>query len=239
MRFGCGLALYLAVVAAVAASQAQTDTSSSSSRQVNRKPASAAGSSLDAGTLSNGIYHNRELGFSCKIPPGWVTRTDEMNAREEDSPTGESDPPKESSVPARADEKSRAKSAGRVLLAAFSRPPQATGQDVNSSILIAAESVAAYPGLKEAVQYFGPLTEVARAQGFTGDGEPYEIAVGTKALAREDFHKDVGSRVMHQSTLVMLGHGYALSFTFIGGTEEEVEELMDGLSFASTRTAGK
>jgi hypothetical protein len=36
---------------------------------------------------------------------------------------------------------------------------------------------------------------------------------------------------MHQTTLVMLGRGYAISFTFIGGTEEELEELIQGLSF--------
>jgi hypothetical protein len=117
------------------------------------------------------------------------------------------------------------------LLAAFSRPPAAQGAEINSSILIAAESVAAYPGLKEAGQYFGPLTEVAKAQGFAVDQEPYEIALGEKVLVRSDFHKDVGSRKMWQSTLAFLSHGYAVSITVIGGTEDEVEELIDGLEF--------
>jgi len=117
-----------------------------------------------------------------------------------------------------------------VLLAAFSRPPDARGEDVNSSIVIAAESVEAYPGLKEAAQYFGPLTEVATAQGFTVDEEPYEVEIGTRKLARGDFHKDVGSRVMRQSTLVILARGYAVSITLIGGTEDEVEQLIDGIT---------
>ncbi len=121
---------------------------------------------------------------------------------------------------------------GRVLLAAFSRPPEARAADVNSSILIAAESAAAYPGLKNAAQYFGPLTEVTKAQGFEVKQEPFEFVVGTKTLVRGDFQKNVGTRVMRQSTLVMLARGYAVSFTFIGGTEDEVEELVDGLSFA-------
>jgi len=125
--------------------------------------------------------------------------------------------------------------AGRVLLAAFSRPPEARGEDVNASILIAAESAAAYPGLKDAAQYFGPVTEVAKAQGFEVEEEPYEFAVGTKTLVRGDFQKDVGTRVMRQSTLVLLARGYAVSFTFIGGTEDEVEELVQGLSFGVTR----
>ena len=118
-----------------------------------------------------------------------------------------------------------------MLLAAFSRPPEAHGEEVNASIVIAAEAVATYPGLKEAAQYFEPLTEVAKAQGFTVDEEPYEIAIGPKTLVRGDFHKDVGTRVMRQSTLAMLSHGYAVSITVIAGTEDQVEELIDGLSF--------
>jgi hypothetical protein len=66
----------------------------------------------------------------------------------------------------RADAGKKATDAGRVLLAAFSRPPEARAEDVNGSILIAAESAAAYPGLKSAAQYFDPVTEVAKAQGF-------------------------------------------------------------------------
>lgn len=124
-----------------------------------------------------------------------------------------------------------------MLLAAFSRPPEARAEDVNSSILIAAESTASYPGLKEAVQYFEPLTEVARAQGLTVTNEPYEIAIGVKTLVRSDFQKDVGSRVLRQSTLAMLAQGYAISFTVIGGTEDEVEELVDSLTFGPPPTA--
>jgi hypothetical protein len=154
-----------------------------------------------------------------------VLRTEEMNAR--DSAEDVSDSPS----PAKTD------SGGRVLLAAFSRPPEARAEDVNSSIVIAAESVATYPGLKDAAQYFGPLTEVAKAQGFKVVEEPYEFAVGTKTLARGDFQKDVGTRVMRQSTLALLARGWAVSITFIGGTEDEVEELVGGLSFEAAAKA--
>jgi hypothetical protein len=175
---------------------------------------------LDPGSVKSGVYRNGSLGFSCKIPATWVPRTDEMNA-----------PGDEQQAPANQDSKISDK-AGRVLLAVFSRPPEAHGEEINSSIVIAAEPVAAYPGLKDAAQYFGPITEIARAQGFEVDEEPYEFAVGTKTLVRSDFEKDVGSRVMHQSTLVMLARGYAVSFTFIGGTEDDVEERIGNLTFA-------
>ncbi|HEY1656814.1 MAG TPA: hypothetical protein VGG14_00590 [Candidatus Sulfotelmatobacter sp.] len=186
------------------------------------KAAPTAASVLDAGSVTKGVYRNPVFGFTCRIPEGWVLRTDEMNAQpdatKEDAPksANSSQPP------------------SRVLLAAFSRPPEAHGGDVNSSILIAAESAAAYPGLKEAAQYFGPLGEVAKAQGLEMIQEPYEFEIGSKTLPRGDFQKDVGSRVMLQSTVAMLARGYAVSFTFIGGTEDEVEELLSGLAFAAT-----
>ena len=144
-----------------------------------------------------------------------MSRTDEMNTREDER-----------------SEKEAGKT-GRVLLAAFSRPPAAHGEDVNASILIAAESASSYPGLKEAAQYFGPVTEIAKAQGLEVDGEPYEFEIGAKTTVRGDFQKDIGTRVMRQSTLVILARGYAVSFTFIGGTEDEVEELIEGLSFGA------
>ena len=69
--------------------------------------------------------------------------------------------------------------------------------------------------------------------------EPYEFPVGGKTLVRGDFQKDVGTRVMRQSTLAILTRGYAISFTFIGGSEDEVEELVDGLSFGAGGKAVK
>jgi hypothetical protein len=144
-----------------------------------------------------------------------------MNAREEESAKTDSG------------------KSGRVLLAAFSRPPEARGEEVNGSIVLAAESAAAYPGLKEAAQYFGPVTEVAKAQGFEVVEEPYEFVVGTKTVVRGDFKKDMRTRVMRQSTLVVLARGYAVSFTFIGGSEDEVEELVQGLSFGAGGKAAR
>ena len=209
---------------------------SSSSAKHATKAAGPADIALDAGSVSNGLYRNKTLGFACKIPEGWVFRTDEMNAQPKENPPAGSDRA-DSAKP----EASSASSTGaKVLLAAFSRPPEAKGEDVNSSILIVAESAAAYPGLQQAAQYFGPLTEVAKAQGFLVDEEPYEFAVGSKVVVRGDFHKDVGTRLMRQSTLAMLSHGYAVSFTVIGGSEDEVEDLIDGLDFqgsAAQKTA--
>jgi hypothetical protein len=211
-----------ALATATAALHAQAPAKPPASSSSSAKHATpAANSDLDSGSVANGVYRNKILALSCKIPPGWVLRTEEMNAREV------AEEQKEATSPP-----SAASSAGaKALLAAFSRPPEARAEDINASIIIAAEGAASYPGLKEAAQYFFPLTEVAKAQGFTADEDPYEIAIGTKTLVRGDFRKNVGTRVMHQSTLVMLSHGYAISITVIGGTDDEVEDLVDGLTF--------
>jgi hypothetical protein len=212
------------LLAAELPAQGDPKSSSSTPYKHTKKPAPLEGAGLDLGSVGDGVYRNKALGVACKIPAGWVLRTEEMNTREDDAaaPAGRATP-------------------DRVLLAAFSRPPEATAEDVNSSILIAAETAALYPGLKDPAQYFGPVTEVAKAQGFEVANEPYEFIVGTKiaglkSLARADFQKNVGTRVMRQSTLVMLARGYAVSFTFISGTEDEVEELVHGLSFGAPRT---
>jgi hypothetical protein len=239
-RIFCGcLFSWVAIVLVPPAlrAQATAQPSSSSAPTSSSKPvkkSASGGSPLDAGAVSNGVYRNPVFGFTCKIPAAWVLRTEEMN--------------RDDSASAKEDRAALDRTAeggcphiggcGRVLLAAFSRPPEARAEDVNSSILIAAESLAAYPGLKDAAQYFGPVTEIAKAQGFEVVEEPYEFVIGTKTVVRGDFQKNVGSRVMRQSTLVVLARGYAVSFTFIGGTEDEVEELVGGLSLgAGAKTA--
>ena len=206
--------------------QSTPSSSSSSSARHAGKAAPKEGPPLDTGSVTNGLYRNAGFGFACKIPAGWVLRTEEMNAREDEPavPAKDSAPKPLNSAPAPAER-------GRVLLAAFSRPPEAKAEDVNSSILIVAESAASYPGLKEAAQYFGPVAEIAKAQGFEVINEPYEFVQGTKTIVRGDFQRDVGTRMMWQSTLVILARGYVVSLTFIGGTEDEVEDFIEGLSF--------
>jgi hypothetical protein len=167
------------------------------------------GVTLDSGEVRDGIYKNFLLTY--KIPFGWVDHTQQM--RDSDS-----DPAKQ-----------------QLLLAVFERPPEATGATVNSAIVIAAESVSSYPGLKTAGDYFGPLTELTTTKGFKVVNEPYAFAVGAKAMVRGDFSKELGKLTVHQSSLVMLQRGYIVSFNFIGGSEDEVEELIKNLSFAAAQ----
>jgi hypothetical protein len=219
--------LFLAFACPAQNSKPADSSGSSSSRSKKAPKAPPKESGLDGGGVIGAVYRNKSLGLSTKIPPGWVMRTEEMNARDDadSTPAAKSSP--------QGTQRGAGDGGGRVLLAAFSRPPQAKGEEVNASIVIAAEPISAYPGLTEAAQYLGPLTEVAVAQGFSEVEDPYEIAIGPKTLARADFHKDVGSRVMRQSSLIFLAKGYAVSITVIAGTDDEVEDLLDGVEFTA------
>jgi hypothetical protein len=176
----------------------------------SKSSTSARAATLDPGAISGDTYRNPTFGFTYKIPFGWVDRTKEM--AEDDS----TDPPKSS-----------------LLLATFERPPEATGDSVNSAVVIAAEPTSSYPGLRTAEQYFDPLTAVTKSKGLAVVNEPYEFQVGTVQLVRGDFSKPLGNLTMHQSTLAVIEKSYVISFTFIAGTEDEVDDLLEGLKFGS------
>ncbi|MGA8151553.1 MAG: hypothetical protein WB952_11430 [Terriglobales bacterium] len=176
------------------------------------KPSSSASAATpDPGAISNNVYGNAFFGFSYRLPFGWVDRTDDM----------------------RQDPAESAKS--MVLLGIFERPPQATGNTLNSAVVIAVESASAYPGLKAAVQYFGPLTEVATAKGLKAVNEPYEFPVDAKPIVRRDYAGQVRGLAVQQSTLVLLEKNYVVSFTFIASNNDEMIELIEGLRFGKLR----
>ncbi len=162
------------------------------------------------GAVSNHAYRNPSLGFAYKFILGWVDRTDRMR---DASP----DPAK-----------------SQVLLAVFEHPPEIKAEGVNPAAVIAAESLSSLPGVNTSADYFEPLTAAATSQGFKVANEPYEVTVTGRVLVRSDFSKEMGKVTMYQSSLVMLSKGYAISFTFIGGSEDEVEQLVERLSFSAT-----
>lgn len=179
--------------------------------QAPDKAPSGRSQGAQTGPLENGVYRNSRFGFQYKVPFGWVERTEQMR----DSP----DPDK-----------------SLLLLAVFERPPEAQGETVNSAVVITAESTSAYSGLKTAADYFVPLSDIATGKGFTISNEPYYFNVGSKKVVRGDFSKKVGDITMNQSSLVVLEKGYFVSFTFLGGGEDEVNELIEKLTFSGTST---
>lgn len=200
------LAVVLALTPPISYAQESSSKQQHSSPKSPKSPASSR--QLDLGTLRDGVYRNSAFGFSYKLPVSWVDRTEDMR---QDSPS---------------------EAPSQLLLSAFSRPPEAAGETINSAVIIAAEEVAAYPGLKRAVDYFEPLTQAATSKGFRVVNEPYEFPIGTRVLVRSDFTKEEGPQKMYQSSLAILDKGYAVSFTFVAATEEDAAELLKNLSFA-------
>src|ERR1700687_712095 len=173
------------------------------------------------------LYRNPTFGFRYQIPYGWVDRTQEMG-----TPVAASDPRTKGTREPDAAGKSE------LLLAAFERHPEATGDTINSAFVIASESAASYPGLKKAEDYLGPLTELATSKGFKAEGEPYALEVESHQLLRADFIKPLNDTLtMRQCTLVLLAKGRIVSFTFIAGSEDELDDLMDGLHFSAAKSS--
>jgi len=184
-----------------------TPAGSSSSKAKQKTEQRVKAPSPAPSPSDEGAYRNADFGFSYHTPYGWVDRTKDMQPEAND--------------PAKS----------QLLLAVFERPPEVSGDTVNSAVIITAESATSYPGLRTAADYMGPLTELTTGKGFKVTHEPYEFAVGGKQLVRGDFAKDLGKLTMYQSSLVLLHKGSVVTFTFIGGSEDEVEELIEKLAF--------
>ena len=102
--------------------------------------------------------------------------------------------------------------------------------------MIAAESASSYPGLKQAEDYLGPLTELTTSKGFKAEGDPSSVTIDSRQLVRADFTKPLSDKLtMYQSTLVLLEKGQIVSFTFLAGSEDEVSDLIARLSFTPAK----
>src|SRR5215469_15525563 len=203
-RFIVTVLYFISLLPCVPAQNVSTGTSSSSkSKQKTEQHAKSA----TPAASEEGVYRSAVFGFAYHVRYGWVDRTEAMQPEENDP------------------------SKSRLLLAAFEHPPEVTGEGVNSAVIVTVESAASYPGLKTAADYMGPLTELTTAKGFKTAQEPYEFLVGGQTLVRADFIKDLGKVTMCQSSLVKLHKASVVLFTFIGGSEDEVDELIEKLGF--------
>jgi hypothetical protein len=184
------------------------------------------------GPLADQVLRCPKFGFTYNVIFGWVDRTADMQ-QDENLPdqSGNAESPNATSP---ADQPKPASSeSSKTLLAVFERPPAAPGETIDSAVVIAAEPLANYHGIKTAADYLSPISELAENRGFKVANQPYAFASGTKQLARADFNKERGKLMMWQSSLAMIEKGYIVSFTFIGGSEDEVDDLIRSLRFGA------
>ena len=92
--------------------------------------------------------------------------------------------------------------------------------------------------MKTAADYFESLSRADHGQRLPGRRRASRVFGGNhEAGARRLQQSARGTLTVRQTSLVMLQKGYAVSFTFIGGSEDEVNELIEKLSFATAKTA--
>jgi len=217
------------------------------------RPSPKANRGNGCAPVTNDQLNCPKFGFTYKIPIAWVDRTRDIEGFEK---PGEEAPDQDAkSSRAHEGEANRANnditgqeqfgrgseqsSAGggksQTLLAIFERPPEAPGETINSAVVFVAESRDVYPQVKTAADYFGAISDLAEQQGLKATSDPYAFAIGAKQLVREDFGGQRGKLPIFQSTLAIIEHGEIVSFTFVGGSEDEVDELIDRLTFTSAR----
>ncbi len=201
----------------------------------NAKPAQTQ-PATQCGPLASQVLRCPRFSFTYKVPYGWVDRTSEMSeeAQPEAAPTGNND---QAAKPGGKSQPEASSSGSETLLAVFERPPGAPGDTIDSAAIIAAEPLANYHGIKTAADYFGAITELAEQRGFKAIGDPYTFSIGAKQLVRGDFSKPRNKLTMYQTSLAMIEKGYIVSFTFIGGSEDEMDELIANLNLGTRRAS--
>jgi hypothetical protein len=187
------------------------------------------------GPLDGQFLNCPKFGFRYEVIFGWVDRTADMQ-QDESLPDQSANESSTVTSPATDQPKPASSDSSKTLLAVFERPPGAPGETIDSAVVIAAEPLANYHGIKTAADYFSPITELAEQRGFKVINEPHVLALGARQLVRGDYSKERGKLTMWQSSLVMIEKGYIVSFTFIGGSEDEVNDLISDLVFSAARS---
>ena len=155
----------------------------------SRSAPKAKSSLPDSGVISQGVYRNSAFGFSYKLPFGWVDRTADMQDDSADA------------------------FKSRVLLAIFERPPEATGDTINSAVVIAVEPLpVGHEHRRRLFRIAEPGWPPPRA--FRQPTKLDELSVGATKLVRGDFTKPRGTLTMRQTSLVLVQRS-ARNFVYV------------------------
>lgn len=197
------------------AAQSGTSPAPSSPRKQAAKPPDRGNQPRpDVGSVIGETYSERYFNLSCTIPQGWVVRTDPM---------------KQGLV---SDDNSI------LLLSTFAKQAPDVNA-INPSLTITAESLALYPQVRTAEDYFDNLAEIVTSKGFTVINAPAEIEVGGVTFLRGDFQKQDGTATVYQASMVAIRKGYALSVNAISGNEEQLTPLLNRVRILAPPTLGK
>jgi hypothetical protein len=198
-------------------SGANTNPAQGSSKPAQPKAAAkpkAAQGRPDEGTLTSGAYSEKFFSLSYTVPEKWFVKTEEMRQ----GLAGQ-----ENAV---------------LLLSVFAKDKPDSGR-ITSSVTISAESMASYPDVKSAEEYFDELSQVVTSKGFAVLNAPAAIEMGGVNFVRGDFQKQQGDTTAYQATMVALRKGHFLSVTAIAGNQEELTPLLNRVHILAPPTLDK
>ena len=191
----------------VVASQDSSAASSSSKSKQKTEQHVKSNAPAPAPT-DEGLYRNPEFGFTYQVRYGWVDRTEAMQPADNDS----------SAVPTAA-RRLRTSARGR-------RRRRQLRCDHRRRECRRLSRPQNRRRLHRPAHRTHHLQRIQRRPRI-----PTNFLSAPQTLVRGDFTKDRGQLTMYQSSLVMLRKGSIVSFTFIGGSEDEVEELIEKVDF--------
>jgi hypothetical protein len=155
----------------------------------------------DEGSVSNDTYTNRFFGFEYTFP-------DHLDVQDQADFMG-----------GQLDQSSRS----FVLLAAFGPAPDGSGAE---GVVLLADNAAGYPGLADAAAYLDKVTRpAAEKQRFELVTPARPVDLAGQKFFRIDFRRDE----VLQSSIFTLRRGYALGFTLVAHSPEQLQRLLDSL----------
>jgi len=193
--------------------------------------ASAQSLTPDSGSVNNGVYSNTYFGFSYTYPKDWVVHGDATNQRIIELGRERATDTKALSEP----------SANVLikhvhqLLTVFQYALGTPGVSNNAAVQIIAEDVRHAPAITDGRVYLLNMQELLTKMGCQMvQKEPAEMIVSGRQFFRQDFRTPVKDIYVQQVMIVYVTKGYALSFGFTVGPDQNIEDLvrtMDSFKF--------
>jgi hypothetical protein len=176
-----------------------------------------AQSAPDDGEITKGDYLNFFFNFAYTPPKDWVIHDEAVKKRIHERAQEEA---------ARTNSLPQLKQTYALLL--ISRYPRPTAEImVNATIIVAAEKITHLPGQPTAKDYLLSLRAPKAQRGVRAVREELlPFRVGDLEFLRDDYSGEIAGITIREALFVSVKKGYALIFSFTGGDEKSVEEMV-------------
>lgn len=189
----------------------------------------------DSGSVSNGVFHSTYFGFSYTYPPDWVVHGDATNQRLIELGKQRATASKVLSEP----QADVALKHYYQLLTVYEHALGTPGIVYNPSLQVIAEDVRPMPGITSGREYLLLTSEMVKKMGCQVlQDEPVGVVISGHQFFRLDFKTPVKDVMVQQVMITTISKGFAVSFAFTVGPDQDLGELvrtMDSLKFNVAR----